>query len=154
MLAVFLFVALPGAARTGDPFEVRFKKSDELIAKGDCAKARDELDAALVELKTEDARLVRYHERTGAAWLCEGKVKEARASLTAALKATQRLRVIDDSAARAYAGMGLVLRRENNDKYALKFFKKALAFRLDEDTKTFAQNHIREIAGAPSVPSR
>ena len=98
--------------------------------------------------------MVRYHERTGAAWLREGKVPEARASFTAALKATQRLKVTDDSAAKAYTGLGLCLRREGNDKYALKFFKKALGFRLDEGTKMFAEDQIREIEGAPPVPAR
>jgi tetratricopeptide (TPR) repeat protein len=150
-----LFLAFPAAARkAADPVEESFKKVDEMIEKGDYTKARDALDDILAQLKTEDPRMVRYHERTGAAWLREGKVREARASFTAALKATQRLKVTDDSGAKAYTGMGLCLRRENNDKYALKFFKKALTFQLDEGTKMFAEDQIREIEGAPPVPAR
>ena len=149
-----LLLALPAAARRPDPVEERFKAADELIEKGDYAKAREQLDLALPAFKDEDPRLVRYHERTGASWLREDKVREARASFTAALKATQRLKVTDDSGAKAFTGMGLCLRRENNDKYALKFFKKALAFRLDEGTKMFVDDQIREIEGAPPLPAR
>lgn len=148
-LLALLLVAPAAHARRSDPIEERFKAADALIEKSEYAKARAELDEALAELKTEDPRLVRYHERTGAAWLREGKVKEARASFTAALKATQRLKVGDDSGAKAYTGMGLCLRRENNDRYALRFFKKALSFQLDEGTKMFAEDQIREIEGAP-----
>ncbi len=148
-----LLLALPASARK-DPIEEGFKKAEVLIVKGDFTKARDALDEVLAELKADDARMVRYHERTGAAWLGEGKIREARSSFTAALKATQRLRVTDDSGAKAYTGMGLCLRRENNDKYALKFFKKALAFQLDEGTKMFAEDQIREIEGDPPVPAR
>ncbi len=151
---LLLAAALPASARHEDPIEESFKKVDVMIEKGDYVHARDALDDILAELKTEDQRMVRYHERTGAAWLREGKVKEARASFTAALKATQRLKVTGDSGAKAYTGMGLCLRRENNDKYALKFFKKALAFNLDEGTKMFAEDQIREIEGAPPVPAR
>lgn len=148
-----LLLALPASARK-DPIEEGFKKAEALIVKGEFTKARDALDEVLADLKADDARMVRYHERTGAAWLGEGKIREARSSFTAALKATQRLRVTDDSGAKAYTGMGLCLRRENNDKYALKFFKKALAFQLDEGTKMFAEDQIREIEGDPPVPAR
>lgn len=154
LLAVaLLLAALPAAARK-DPLEENFKKADVLIEKGDYTEARATLDEILAGLKAEDPLLVRYHERTGAAWLREGKLKEARASFTAALKATQRLKVTGDWGAKAYTGMGLVLRRENNDKYALKFFKKALSFNLDEGTKMFAEDQIREIEGSPPVPAR
>lgn len=150
-----IFLSLPAAARkAADPVEESFRKVDDLIEKSEYSQARGALDDILAELKTEDPRLVRYHERTGASWLREGKIKEARASFTAALKATQRLKVTDDSGAKAYTGMGLCLRRESNDKYALKFFKKALAFHLDEGTKMFAEDQIREIEGAPPVPAR
>ena len=150
-----LLAAFPAAARKAeDPIEDGFKKADEMIEKGDYIKARHTLDDVLSNLKTEDPRMVRYHERTGAAWLREGLVPEARSSFTAALKAAQRLRVSDDSTAKAYAGMGLCLRRENNDKYALKFFKKALDMRLDDGTKMFVEDQIREIEGSPPVPAR
>lgn len=153
LAAGLLLLALPAAARK-DPVEEGFKKADRLIEKGEYTEARATLDELLAGMKAEDPMLVRYHERTGAAWLREGKVKEARASFTAALKATQRLRVTGDWGAKAYTGMGLVLRRENNDKYALKFFKKALAFDLDEGTKMFAEDQIREIEGSPPVPAK
>lgn len=153
LLAALLLLPLAASARR-DPIEERFKKADELIEKGEYAKSRDELDAILAELKTDDQRMVRYHERTGASWLREGKVKEARASFTAALKATQRLKVSGDSGAKAYTGMGLCLRRENNDKYALKFFKKALQFKLDEGTRMFAEDQIAEIEGRPPQAAR
>ena len=156
-IAFFLalvLIAPPGFARRSDPVEESFKAVDTLIEKGDYSKARDMLDEILVGLKTEDLRLVRYHERTGAAWLREGKIPEARASFTAALKATQRLKVTGDPGAKAYTGMGLCLRRMNNDKYALRFFKKALTFNLDDGTKMFAEDQIREIEGAPPVPAR
>ena len=156
VLAVSLFLlAFPAAARkSADPIDDGFKKADVLIEKGDYIKARDALDEVLANLKTSDTRMVRYHERTGAAWLREGMVPEARSSFTAALKAAQRLKVFDDSAAKAYTGMGLCLRRENNDKYALKFFKKALDMSLDEGTKMFVEDQIREIEGSPPVPAR
>lgn len=147
--AVLLLASNAGAWGRSDPIEERFKKANALIEKGRFAEARTELDDALGEMPKEDPRLVRYHERTGAAWLQEGKVKEARASFTAALKATQRLSVKDDSGAKAFTGMGLVLRKEGNDKYALRFFKKALGFKLDEGTRMFAEDQIREIEGEP-----
>ena len=150
----FLVLALPAFAGKGDPLDEKFKSVDAFIEKADYVKARDTLDEILAELKTTDQRMVRYHERTGAAWLREGKIREARSSFTAALKATQRLGVSGDSGAKAYTGMGLCLRRENNDKYALKFFKKALTFNLDEGTKMFAEDQIREIEGAPPVPAK
>jgi tetratricopeptide (TPR) repeat protein len=156
VLALALFALSPAAhaRKAADPIEKKFTKVDALIEKGEYAQSRDLLDEILTELKTEDQRMVRYHERTGAAWLREGKVREARASFTAALKAAQRLKVTGDSGAKAYTGMGLCLRRENNDKYALKFFKKALTFNLDEGTKMFADDQIREIEGAPPIPAR
>ncbi len=153
--SLFLLVlSVTAAAWWSDPIEEKFKKADQMIEKGEYEKARGALDEVLAMLKKEDSRLVRYHERTGASWLREGKVREARSSFSAALKATQRLKVTDDSAAKAYTGMGLCLRRENKDKYALKFFQKALAFRLDEGTKMYAEDQIREIEGAPPVPAR
>lgn len=148
-----LLLALPASARTADPIEEGFKKAEAMIESGDYAKARDALDEALAGLKVNDPRMVRYHERTGASWLGEDKVPEARVSFTAALKAVQRLKVVSDSGAKAYTGMGLCLRRENNDKYALKFFKKALELRLDEGTRMFAEDQIREIEGKPPVPA-
>ena len=62
--------------------------------------------------------------------------------------------MVDDSGARAYTGMGLCLRREKRDAYALRFFKKALEFKLDEGTKMFAEDQIREIEGRKPVPAR
>ena len=151
-----LLPALPAAAAVGraDPVENAFKRAGRLIAKGDYQRAREELDELHDGLKAEDPRLVRYHERTGAAWLREGKIPDARVAFTAALKAAQRLKVADDHVARAYAGMGLCLRGENNDRYALKFFRKALEFKLDEGTRMFVDDQIREIEGAPPVPAR
>ena len=153
VLAALLLLPLSASARK-DPIEERFKKVEALIEKGEYAKSRDELDAILAELKTDDERMVRYHERTGASWLREGKVREARASFTAALKTTQRLKVTGDSGAKAYTGMGLCLRQEKNDKYALKFFKKALQFKLDEGTRMFAEDQIAEIEGRPPQAAR
>jgi tetratricopeptide (TPR) repeat protein len=149
-----LLLAFPASARRADPLDAGFKKIDQMIENGDYAKARVALDDVLAELKPEDPRLVRYHERTGAAWLREGNIPVARTSFTSALKAAQRLKVSDDSVAKAYAGMGLCLRRENNDSYALKFFKKALAIKLDEGTRMFVDDQIREIEGSPPVPAR
>jgi tetratricopeptide (TPR) repeat protein len=149
-----LLLALPAAARRADPIDASFKKIDQMIERGEYTRARDALDDVLAELKPEDPRLVRYHERTGAAWLREGNTSMARSSFTSALKAIQRLKVADDAAARAYTGMGLCLRREDNDSYALKFFKKALGFKLDDGTKMFVEDQIREIEGRPPVPAR
>jgi tetratricopeptide (TPR) repeat protein len=151
-----LLPSLPAAAAAGraDPVENAFKRVDLLIEKGDFQRARDELDELHDGLKAEDARLVRYHERTGAAWLREGKIPDARASFTAALKAAQRLKVTGDIVGKAYAGMGLCLRGESNDRYALKFFRKALDYKLDEGTRMFVDDQIREIEGAPPLPAR
>jgi tetratricopeptide (TPR) repeat protein len=153
MALSLLLAAFPAAARV-DPAEESFKKADLLIEKGDYSLARDELDDIRAGLKIDDPELVRYHERTGASWLREGKIVEARASFTAALMATKRLAVNSVFVAKAYTGMGLCLRRESNDKYALKFFKKALGFKLDEGTKMFAEDQIREIEGAPPLPAK
>jgi tetratricopeptide (TPR) repeat protein len=151
-----LLLALPAAAagRRADPVEDGFKQADQLIDVGEYVRARDALDDVLGQLKSDDPRLVRYHERTGAAWLRAGKIPEARASFTAALKAAQRLKVSGDDVGKAYAGMGLVLRRESNDRYALKFFRKALEQKLDEGTRMFVDDQIREIEGAPPLPAR
>ncbi len=155
LLLSLLFAALPAAAaRRSLSVDAGFKKADLLIEKGEFAKAREELDEALGELKPDDSRRLRYHERTGASWLREGNIPEARAAFTEALVTLQRLKLGDEYAAKAYTGMGLCLRREKNDKYALKFFKKALAYRLDEGTRMFVEDQIREIEGEPPVPAR
>lgn len=154
LVLALLLSAFPAAARRTDSIDGSFKKVDQMIENGEYAKARQTLDDALAELKPEDMRLVRYYERTGAAWLREGNIPEARTSFASALKAAQRLKIRDDSVAKAYAGMGLCLRRENNDGYALKFFKKALAIKLDEGTRMFVEDQIREIEGAPPLPAR
>lgn len=153
LLSVVLLAvaALPAAARFGDPVEEGFKKADALIVKEDYLKARSALDEVLDALPPEDPRLVRYHERTGAAWLREGRMAEAKTSFTAAVKAAQRLKVADESVAKAYAALGLCLRREGNDKYALKFLKKARAGRLDDGTRMFVEDQIREIEGSPPL---
>lgn len=151
---ILLLLAAPAAAKRGDAIDDRFAKADQLLERGQPEAARDALDDLYGQLKADDARVVRYHERTGAAWLREGQAGRARASFTAALKAAQRLTVDDDSAAKAYAGMGLCLRREKNDEYALKFFKKALSFYLDEGTRMFVEDQIREIKGEPPVAAR
>jgi tetratricopeptide (TPR) repeat protein len=154
LVLALLLSAFPAAARRADAIDGSFKKIDQMVEKGEYVKARAALDDVLSELNPEDPRLVRYHERTGAAWLREGNIPEARTAFTSALKAAQRLKVSDDSVAKAYAGMGLCLRRENNDSYALKFFKKALAIKLDEGTRMFVEDQIREIEGSPPVPAR
>lgn len=154
LICAALLAAAPASARRGDPVDERLAKADALIEAGDFAAARQQLDAALAELKTADPRMVRYHERTGASWLMEDRIKEARASFTAALKAAQRQGVTDQWAARAYVGMGSCLRREKKDSYALRFFKRALALEPDEGTRLFAEEHIREIEGAPPQPLR
>lgn len=146
---LLIFAATAVWAARADPIDARFARADRLIEDGDHSAARVELDAALAELKTGDPRMVRYHERTGASWMRQDRLKEARASFTAALKAAQREGVVDQWAARAYAGMGLCLRREKKDAYALRFFKRALALEPDEGTRLFAEDQIAEIEGAP-----
>lgn len=153
-IAVLLLALPAAAARSSDPIEEGFRRADQLIEVGEYVRARDALDDVQAALKADDPRLVRYHERSGAAWLRAGKVAEARISFTAALKAAQRLKVSDDAVGKAYAGMGLCLRRESNDKYALRFFRKALEQKLDEGTRMFVDDQIREIEGAPPVPAR
>ena len=51
-------------------------------------------------------------------------------------------------------GLGLCLRREGNDAYALKLFKKALTADIDEGTQMFAEDQIRELEGATPLPAR
>lgn len=156
---VLCLLALSGtasaaAARRGDPVESSFRSADQLIEVGDFDRARDALEDLMASLKSDDPRHVRAHERTGAAWLREGRIPEARSSFTAALKAAQRLKVTGDIVGKAYAGMGLCLRGESNDRYALKFFRKALEHKLDEGTRMFVDDQIREIEGAPPLPAR
>lgn len=151
---ILLGIPAAAAARRADPIDGSFAKIDQLIEKGDYTKARGALDDLLAEFQPDEPRLVRYHERMGAAWLREGRIAEARGSFTGALKAAQRLKVFDESVGKAYAGLGLCLRREGNDKYALKFFKKALAAKLDEGTRMFVEDEIREIEGRRPLPVR
>ena len=150
-----MLLAFPASARKDvDPLEKSFQRIDAMIERGEYARARDALDEVISELKIDDPRVVRYHERFGASWLREGKVSEAHASFTSALKAAQRLKVFGEPYAKANTGMGLCLRRENNDKYALRFFRRALSAGLDEGTKMFVEDQIREINGSPPVPAR
>jgi len=155
LFLLFLVAALPAAAASRlDPVERAFRSADQLIEVGEYVRARDALDDLQAGLAADDPRQVRYHERTGAAWLREGKTAEARMAFTAALKAAQRLKVSDEFVGKAYTGMGLCLRRESNDRYAIKFFKKAAESRLDEGTRMFVDDQIREIEGDPPVPAR
>lgn len=153
---VILLMPLPSEAarRSASSAENVFARVERLIDKGDYARARDELDELQSGLEADDPRQVRYHERTGAAWLREGDIPQARAAFTAALKAAQRLKVSGDVVGKAYAGMGLCLRGEGNDRYAVKFFRKALGRKLDEGTRMFVDDQIREIEGSPPVPAR
>lgn len=154
LLALY-FLGLQGSARAAaDPIDKSFLKIDAMIEKGAYAKAREALEDILAELQPEDPRLLRYHERTGAVRLRVGEIVEARASFTATLKAAQRLKITDESVAKANAGLGLCLRRENNDKYALKFFKKALALKLDAGTRMFVEDQVREIEGRRPLAAR
>jgi tetratricopeptide (TPR) repeat protein len=154
VLALALLLgAFPASARRGaDPLDAKFAAVDEQLESGNYAKARETLDGLLIELKADDPRLVRYHERSGASWLQEDDVHKALVYFTTALKEAQRLKVVDDSAAKAYTGMGVCLRRQGKDKYALRFFRKAIALPLDEGTRIFVEDQIREIQGAPPVP--
>lgn len=155
-IAFVLLLSLPAAsaARNGSgTIEKDFATVDSLLEKGSYTAALKILYGLLADIPADDQRVARVHERTGAVRLREGKVREARAAFTAALKAAQRLGA-DDSAAKAYTGMGLCLRRENNDAYALKFFKRALKLDLDEGTRVFVDDQIREIEGDPPVPAR
>ncbi|MEK7388645.1 MAG: tetratricopeptide repeat protein [Elusimicrobiota bacterium] len=151
--AAVLLLSSVLAARRVDPAEERFKAADALMDKGDYAAAREELLTARVDFKTGDARFVRYHERNGASWLREGKIKEARAAFTIAIRHAQRLAISDVSLARALTGMGLCLRREGKDQLALRFFHKALSARPDEGTRMFLEDQIQELKAAPP-PSR
>lgn len=151
LLALALLLPAPPAAARLDPIEDGFRKADGMIEKAEYAKARSTLDDVLDALAPEDPRLVRYHERTGASWLREGRIPEARASFTSAVRAAQRLKVADEALAKSHAGLGLCLRREGNDAYALKFFKRARAGKLDEGTRMFVEDQIREIEGAPPL---
>lgn len=153
VISLMSFPVAAGAVRA-DPVENAFTRVERLIEKGDYARAREELDELQAELEAEDPRQVRYHERTGAAWLRQGDIPQARAAFTAALKAAQRLKVSGDIVGKAYAGMGLCLRGESNDRYALKFFRKALGHKLDEGTRMFVDDQIREIEGSPPLPAR
>ncbi len=151
----FLLFALPAAAaRKGSTaIDKEFAKADALLEKGSYTAALQILYGLIAEIPADDARVARVHERTGAVRLREGKVREAKAAFAAAIKAAQRLGA-DDSSAKAFTGMGLCLRRESNDAYALKFFKRALTSDLDEGTRMFVEDQIREIEGDPPVPAR
>jgi len=149
LLPLLLSFSLSAAAasRDLDPIERAFTRVDTMIDNAEYSRARVELDEAQALLDSSDPRVVRFHERTGAIRLREGVIDEARASFTSALKAAQRLKVSDENVAKSYAGLGLCLRREKKDKYALKFFKKALGLKLDEGTRMFVEDQISEIEG-------
>lgn len=143
-----ILLGLAGVARAAtDPIAKSFAKVDALIERGDYAKAVDALEEIRDALPPENPLLLRYHERIGAVRLREGAIPSARGAFTEVIKASQRLKIADDSVAKAYAGLGLCLRREGNDKYALKFFNKALALQLDEGTRMFVEDQIRELEG-------
>ncbi len=152
---VILLISSAGAAtrKSPDSADRAFEKAESLLEKGFYPAALSALNGAYADLSPGDQRLAKFHERTGAVKLREGKVREARAAFTAALKVARRLGA-GESAAKAYTGMGLCLRREKNDAYALRFFKKALAGKLDEGTRMFVEDQIREIEGDPPLPAR
>lgn len=152
----FLVFACPAGASTRKgtgAADKSFEKADALLERGSYAAAATLLKNLGASLSPDDPLQARIHERTGAVRLREGKLGEAKKSFAAAIKTAQRLGA-DDSAAKAYTGMGLCLRREKNDEYALKFFKRALKLDLDEGTRMFVDDQIREIEGDPPVPAR
>ena len=154
-LAAFFTMLASFVAGAGDRIDGALKKADELISKAEFSRARAELDSIVEVITGDDARIVRWHEREGAAWLGEGKVEEARASFLEALQVAKRLKAAaGNDAAHAYTGLGVCLRREGNDAFALKFFKKALTADIDEGTRMFAEDQIRELEGAPPLPAR
>jgi len=152
----FLLSACPAGASTRrgtGAADKSFAKADAMLEKGSYAAAAALLKNLGDSLPADDPLQTRVHERTGAVRLREGNLREAKKAFAAAIKAAQRLGA-DESAAKAYTGMGLCLRREKNDEYALKFFKRALRLDLDDGTRMFVDDQIREIEGDPPVPAR
>jgi Tfp pilus assembly protein PilF len=147
--ALCLLLCLPGSAAVRDPAETRFEKADSLLQKERYAQARAEL--AAVKLPDDDPRQVRRWEREGAVLLREGKPSEARAAFTKALKAAGRLESKGADVGRAYAGMGLVLLKQEKPELAKRFFKRGLDFEPDEGTRLFLEEQVAELekAAAP-----
>ncbi|MDX6771140.1 MAG: tetratricopeptide repeat protein [Elusimicrobiota bacterium] len=145
-LLLLLPFCAPSAASVRDAAAARFEKADAHLEKGRYEQARAEL--AAVKLAPDDPRQVRRWEREGAVRLREGKIAEARAAFTQALKAAGRLEVKGPDAGRAYAGMGLVLLRQEKPGLAARFFKRGLDFEPDEGTRLFLEEQIAELEAA------
>lgn len=142
-----LLLALPGFAVTRDAADARFEKADAHLEKGRYAPARAEL--AAVKLDADDPRQVRRWEREGALLLREGKPAEARAAFTKALKAAGRLESKGADVGRAYAGMGLVLLKQEKPELAGRFFRRGLDFEPDEGTRLFLEEQVAELEKTP-----
>ena len=158
-LTVSLLLGAPAGAMTrvavkADAAEARLRAADAALEKADYERARDELAAAEYEMGPKDPRIVRVYERRGAAYLREARVKEARAAFTRAIAAASVRKADDPAVSRAYAGMGLCLLKQDNKKFALRFFKRGLAFAPDEGTRMFLEDHIRELEGGRPEPLR
>jgi len=146
--------ALTPVSDASDAAEARLRAADEFLEKGDYERTRDELGAAEYAMGAKDPRMVRVYERRGASYLREERIKEARDNFTRAIQAAGARGVSGQVVARAYAGMGLCLLKQDNKPYALKFFKKGLSQDPDEGTRLFMEDQIRELEGTPPEPLR
>ncbi|HAZ06937.1 MAG TPA: hypothetical protein DCZ01_00105 [Elusimicrobia bacterium] len=156
---VSLLLGAPAGALTrvsvkADAVEARLRAADAALDKADYERARDELAAAEYEMDSKDPRIVRVYERRGAAYLREGRIKEARDAFTRAIASASTRKADGPAVSRAYAGMGLCLLKQDNKEFALKFFKRGLAFAPDEGTRMFLEDHIRELEGGEPEPLR
>lgn len=158
-LTVSLLLGAPAGALTpvavkADAVEARLRAADEALEKADYERSRDELAAAEYEMGPKDPRIVRVYERRGAAYLREARVKEAQDAFTRAIAAASARKADGPAVSRAYAGMGLCLLKQDNKEFALRFFKRGLAFAPDEGTRMFLEDHIRELEGGQPEPLR
>lgn len=145
VLVAALLVAAVSSRAQVDAAEDHFSRADQRLAAGDYPAALSALDLAEKALPARDPRRMRLWERRGAVRLQEGRLQDARDAFTSALRLGQVRGADSKTTARAYAGMGLCLRRQGRRDFALRFYKKALTGSPDEGTKMFLEDQIREI---------
>lgn len=120
-------------------------EADRLILKKRYEKAGSVLLHASESLEKDDERQVVAFERIGLVSLRLNRLRPAREAYMRALRHAKELGVAPPAVADAYAGLGVVLVREGNSKYARKFFEKALEADPTPDTRRLVQDELKKL---------
>ncbi len=125
---------------------VHFARIDPLMKAHQYQRAKDELAAGVALLPAEDRRHVFYHERLGRIAMKEGDCPRAKAHFMEGLKFAAATGLSDPSVADAYAGMGQCLAQQNNEAYAVKFFKKAIEAGPSAETRLLIEAQLQSLS--------